>query len=236
MVILSRPVLGRHPQEVHSVRQHACYAGAMLEALLVRGGYAFVLGGAMLEGDAVVLAAGAMAHKGLLTLPLVMVMAFLGGLANDVVWFFAGRRYGPSFLARRPRIARRAATVEAWSQRWGTLFVLAFRFLYGFRTIAPAVFGATGYPLQRFLLLDTLSAAVWAASVGAAGYGLGAGLQSLLGRASRLEEALLAGAGVALVLWLVVRRRGQLRKAKSDQALANEHQVGAANLGRRRIV
>src|SRR5262245_43452153 len=185
----------------------------MLEALLVRGGYAFVLGGAMVEGDAVVLAAGAMAHKGLLTLPLVMLAAFLGGLANDVVWFIVGRRYGPAFLARRPRVARRAAAVEAWNQRWGSLFVLAFRFLYGFRTIAPAVFGATGYPLQRFLLLDTLSAATWAAIVSAAGYGLGAGLQSLLGRSSRLEEALLVGAAIALVLWFVVRRRGSVVSA-----------------------
>jgi membrane protein DedA with SNARE-associated domain len=178
----------------------------MTESFVARWGYASVGVGVFFEGEAIVVVAGAMAQRGLLSLPGVIISAFLGTLLGDQLWFHLGRRYGKAFIARRPAWQGRAARAEALLTRFGTLFVLAFRFIYGFRTITPIFLGATGYPVRRFALLNALSAALWASAFSVAGYALGASLMSVLGRATRFEELLLAAAAASLVLWIVSRK------------------------------
>src|SRR5262249_45795217 len=114
--------------------------------------------------------------------------------------------YGERFIARRPAWQRRATRAEAMLNRFGTLFVLAFRFLYGLRTISPVFLGAARYPLRRFVPLNVLSAAIWPTSFSVAGAGVGEALPSIPGRAGRVEELVGAMVVVALVLWLVSRR------------------------------
>ncbi|MDB4985417.1 MAG: DedA family protein, partial [Myxococcaceae bacterium] len=155
----------------------------------------------------VLLAAGAMAHKGLLALPYVVLSAFVGGVANDLMWFFVGRHTGRPFINKRPRLAKHAGVVDRWIARSGTLFVLTFRFLPGVRTVGPILLGASAYSTARFMLLNTLGAALWSALIASVGYGLGASLHALLGRATRPEEAAVAALIIALVLWLIVKYR-----------------------------
>jgi membrane protein DedA with SNARE-associated domain len=178
----------------------------MLESFIARWGYAAIGVGVFFEGETIVIVAGAMAHRGLLSLPGVILAAFAGSLLGDQLWFHLGRRYGEAFIARRPAWRARGARAQALLTRFGTLFVLAFRFFYGFRTITPVLLGAIGYPVRRFTVLNALGAALWAASFSIAGYALGATLMTILGRATRLEEIVLAAAAAGLVLWLVSRR------------------------------
>ena len=195
----------------------------MLDELVLRWGYLAVGIGTMLEGETVLLAAGAMAHKGLLALPWVMLASFLGGVANDVLWFVVGRRAGRSFIVARPRLAKHAAVVDRWIARSGTLFVLGFRFLPGVRTVGPLLLGAGAFPVPRFLALNALAAAVWCALVTGLGYGLGASLHALLGRASRLEEASLVALAVAVAAFVTVRlrERHERRVRTAPAALPN---------------
>lgn len=179
----------------------------MLEVWVQEWGYLAVGVGTMLEGEAVLLAAGAMAHRGLLGLPGVMIAAFFGGVVNDIMWFTIGRRAGRAFLVKRPRLAKHAAVVDHWIARSGTLFVLGFRFLPGVRTVGPLLLGAGSFPLPRFLVLNALAAAVWVGLVTSIGYGVGAWLTTLLGRTTRLEEAAMVAAVLALIAFFVVRRR-----------------------------
>jgi membrane protein DedA with SNARE-associated domain len=69
------------------------------------------------------------------------------------------------------------------------------------------VLGASGYSPARFVPLNLVGAALWAACFSAVGYGLGATLRTLLGRASHAEEAAVIALFVALVLLIVMRRR-----------------------------
>jgi membrane protein DedA with SNARE-associated domain len=179
----------------------------VLEDLVARWGYVAVALGTFLEGEAVLLVGAAMAHRGLLSLPLVALSAVIGSVASDQLWFLLGRHAGRRWIAKHPRVATQVAVIERWVRRSGTLFVLGFRFLYGLRTLSPVVLGATGYPAGRFVLLNVIGAALWATVFSLGGYGLGAGIAALIGRASRLEEAALAAVAIALVLWLVARRR-----------------------------
>lgn len=179
----------------------------MLDALVLRWGYLAVGVGTMLEGETVLLAAGALAHKGLLRLPWVMLAAFIGGVANDMLWFFVGRHAGRPLLLRWPRLAKHAGVVDRWIARNVTVFVLSFRFLPGVRTVGPILLGASQFSIPRFLALNALGAAGWSVLVGLFGYGIGASLHALLGRATRAEEAAAVGLALAVVLWLIVKRR-----------------------------
>lgn len=175
------------------------------DTLIAQWGYLAVGLGTFFEGETVLLVAGAMAHRGLLSLPLVMFAAFVGSVAGDQLWFLLGRRYGRTFIAKRPRLAAHAGRVESGLKRYGTPFVLGFRFLYGLRTVTPVLLGASAYPVQRFMILNVVGAAVWALVFGLLGFTVGTGLSHLLGRGTRVEEAVAVALVLALVLWLCVR-------------------------------
>lgn len=178
----------------------------MLEQLVERGGYLALFLGTLIEGETVLLAAGALAHRGLLSFPWVIATALAGGLCSDLLWYSIGRRFGGAFIQKRARLARHAATVQRWMHRAGPLFVVAFHFLYGLRTVTPLVLGASRFSAQRFLLLDLIGVIAWALSVAGFGFGFGASLHALLGRATRPEEALVVGLLVAIIVGFVTRR------------------------------
>jgi membrane protein DedA with SNARE-associated domain len=182
----------------------------MLDAIITRWGYPAIVVGTFLEGETILVLGGAMAHRGLLSLPGVMIAAFVGSVAGDQLWFLIGRRVGRATLEQRPKWRDRAARVEAWLARYGNAFVVGFRFIYGLRTVSPALLGASGYPQRRFSWLNVVGAALWATSFAGVGWGLGASLQGVLERTARWEEIgalgiLLAG-GAAAVYRLSQRR------------------------------
>ncbi|RYZ09796.1 MAG: DedA family protein [Myxococcales bacterium] len=191
----------------------------MLEGLIVRFGYLAVAFGTFLEGETILVAAGALAHRGYLSLPWVILCAFVGSVAGDQLWFQLGRRYGQPFLDRRPEWKRRAEAVQRHLLRFGDFFVLGFRFVVGIRTVTPALLGASGFSRARFAWLNALGGALWSAAVGGAGYALGAVLNQALARAAHLEELLGAALVVGLLgagAWKLWRRP---RAAKADSAL-----------------
>jgi membrane protein DedA with SNARE-associated domain len=190
----------------------------MLEALIVRWGYLAVVAGTFLEGETILVAAGALAHRGYLCLPLVMLCAFVGSVAGDQLWFQLGHRYGQPFLDRRPEWKRRAGAVQRHLLRFGDFFVLGFRFVVGIRTVTPALLGASGFSRLRFAWLNAIGGAVWSVAIGGAGYALGAALARLLARAARAEELLGIALGVGLVAasgWKLWRRRSEPHEAAS---------------------
>lgn len=172
--------------------------------------YVVVALGVALEGETALVAAGAIAHRGDLSLPLVMLSAFIGSVAADQGWYHFGRRAGPPFLARHPRVRERAEAVGRWIERWDTALVLGFRFMYGFRTATPLMLGASDYPPRRFAVLNTMGGAVWAVTFGALGYGLGATFVATLRRFGHVGELVMIAVGVTLLfLWIgrTLRRR-----------------------------
>jgi len=183
----------------------------MLESFVLRWGYVAIGLGMLFEGEAILVVGGALAHRGLLSLPLVMVAAFFGSVASDQLWFQLGRRFGRRYFERRPHWRARADRIDAWMSRHGALFVFGFRFVYGIRTVTPIALGASAYPAPRFALLNVLSAAVWSVAFGGAGWILGASLETALQRSTRVEEivgvVVVLALSVGLVSRMVRRRR-----------------------------
>lgn len=170
---------------------------------------------AFLEGETFVIAAAAVGSvTGLIDPWILFFAAWSGSFCGDQCWFLLGRRFGPRLLARMPRAKVQFDKAAVMLHRYGSIFILSFRFLYGVRNVAAAACGMAGIPYARFAALNFIGAGIWAASFVAAGWFLGAWLGP-----ANLAYAI-GGIGltvlvVILIRWRLRRRRDRLAAASS---------------------
>lgn len=188
-----------------------------IEALIAHYGLFAIFAGAAIEGETVVATGGLIAHRGLMSMPLVILAAASGSFLADQGFFQIGRRYRDHPRLRRwtarPAFQRAMGLIE----RHPTGFVFAFRFLWGLRTVSPIALGTSAIAWHRFALLNAIAALLWAWLVATVGYALAATLAGLGARLERLPHYLIAIAGLGIVfaafgLWLRnrLRRRAPL--------------------------
>jgi membrane protein DedA with SNARE-associated domain len=174
-----------------------------LESFVATYGYPALLGGALLEGETVVILAGIMAHSGYLQLPWVIGIAFGGAFCADQFCFQVGKRKGKLFLAKRPHWEPRIDKVRRFLVRYQAVAVLSYRFIYGMRTITPIVIGASGFSTRRFVILNFCSTLLWSAAVASAGYFFGNVVEAVLRDFQRYELVImLAVAATGVGIWL----------------------------------
>ena len=175
----------------------------MLEHLIATYGYAIIALGTFFEGETVLVIGGYLAHAGDLELKWVIVSAFLGTLAGDQLFFFIGRKKGMSMLKNRPVWKKKSQKIFYLMRKHKNLLIIGFRFLYGIRTVAPFLIGASGVKPAKFIILNFIGALVWAVSVGALGYILGNAIELFLDKAKKYEMAILAILILAgSILWI----------------------------------
>lgn len=175
-----------------------------LPALLGQYGYSAVFLGTFLEGETVLIMAGFLAHQGYLKFDFILLAAFCGTLLGDQFYYYVGRTHGAAFLERRG-LGGAVQKVRRWLDRRGVLLVLGFRFLYGLRTAAPLVIGASRFPFGRYLALNAIGAAVWCVVIGGMGYLFGQALEVLIADLKRYEHLallVLALAGAVAAVWV----------------------------------
>jgi membrane protein DedA with SNARE-associated domain len=141
-----------------------------LEYFIETYGYFALLIGTFLEGETILVLAGFAAHLGYLNLPWVILVAFVGTLSGDQLFFYLGRWHSRAILARFPAWQNRLHKIQRLIERHQTTLILGLRFLYGLRTITPFALGTIRIRRGYFPLLNTLSALSWAVVVGTGGY------------------------------------------------------------------
>jgi membrane protein DedA with SNARE-associated domain len=176
-----------------------------LEQLVSDFGYLAILIGTFFEGETILLVGAFAAHQGYLQIELVILIAFVGSCAGDQFWYMLGRRYGPGRLVKRPWLADRVERITRWLDRYPTLFILGFRFVYGIRNIAPVAIALSKIPPWRFYVLNVIAAAIWATTGGLAGYFFGTVVEHFVGRLKVVEQRLLAAVALALLGYFVGR-------------------------------
>jgi membrane protein DedA with SNARE-associated domain len=185
--------------------------------LFARYGYAVVFFGVFLEnaglpvpGETALLAGGALAHFGRLSLWWVIVTAIGGATLGDNVGFWIGRRggrrlaerYGPPIGLTR----RRLADFDRFFALHGAKTVFIARFVTGLRVFGAVLAGASELRWSTFLFYNATGAVVWAAVIGAAGYLLGHSwdqLERWIGRTGLVGLVIVA----VLAIVLIVRGR-----------------------------
>ena len=171
-----------------------------LEIFIVTYGYPALLVGTFFEGETFLVLAGFAAHQGYLDIPWVILVAFVGTLSGDLVFFYLGRRHSAmvqSILDYYPHWLNRVSRVQRLIERYQTALAFIYHFLYGLRIAFLLVIGLSRIPAGRFFILDFLSALVWTVAVGLMGYLFGSALGFIIGDLKSLENYVLGG--IALI-------------------------------------
>ena len=192
-----------------------------IEELISRYGEIAVFLGSGFEGETAAFLGGVASRHGGLSLPITIAAAICGSFLADQIFFFLGR-YARSW--RRVDEILHAAPVRKVMfllEQYPTGFVLAFRFLYGLRTISPVVIGTSAISTPRFALLNAVAAIVWGTLITTSGYYFGAVIHTLVGRLPLHKHLLigLAGAAFLVAAGLVLRKIVGRRVLQADVAL-----------------
>ncbi|MFC4728549.1 DedA family protein [Coralloluteibacterium thermophilus] len=184
-------------------------------ALVALFGYPALFLAGLVEGEAALVAGGYLAQAGRLDPFAVFACGYAAALVSDNLYFTLGRRYGGRMLGRLPRLQAPVGRALEMLGRRPTLVILGMRFLWGLRTALPFAIGMSRVSRRRFLALDMLSGAVWAAVFTAVGYGLANALEAYVDDLVHHWVAVLAAllvaatSAYALLRWRRLRRRGR---------------------------
>jgi membrane protein DedA with SNARE-associated domain len=177
--------------------------------------YAGAAGWAFFEGETFVVLTAAAARVTCLVNPWLLIGAvWLGSYSGDQLFFILGRRWGVKAIRRIRGAEKHLALARRFIDRYGDLFVLAFRFVYGIRNVASAACGIAGMNHLRFAILNFIAAGIWAISFVTAGWYLGAWLGA---RGTAWAAALAGIVFVAVLTWKLHRNRRSvaLERARS---------------------
>jgi membrane protein DedA with SNARE-associated domain len=179
---------------------------------LTRHGYALLFlwvfseqVGVPLPAAPALLAAGALAGAGRLSLLGVVAVAFIASMGADSLWYEIGRRKGGRVLNFLCRISLEPdscvrRTEEAFA-RHGARSLLVAKFVPGLSTVAPPLAGIFRMRLRRFVLFNSLGSLVWIGTFVGAGYAFGGQIERLAARASGTGGWFFLGLIAALAIY-----------------------------------
>ena len=157
--------------------------------------------GLPLPGESLLVLASVLAGRGELSLPLLMLSAWMGAVLGDNIGYVIGRRLGRTLVLRYgAKIginADRLNRVEAFFTRYGPFTVAFARFVNVLRQLNGIVAGMLKMDWKRFLLFNALGGALWVLVWTLAGFYLGAHVTDIHQIAHDLEHA---GAIIGTVL------------------------------------
>jgi membrane-associated protein len=167
--------------------------------------------GALVPGETALILAGALAGRGRLSLPLVILTGAGAAMVGDNVGYIIGRKGLRHVLDRPGRFAanRRQAIIrgEEFFRRHGPAAVFLGRWLPGVRVVIAWLAGAERLEWRRFLLWNSLGGIAWASSIASVAYALGKSESSYLGLIG------FGGLAIAAIVFTVrsLRRLGRRR-------------------------
>ncbi len=171
-----------------------------LETLISQYGVLAVFLGAAFEGETAVFLGGVFAHRHFMTWWEAATAAALGSFAADQAWFLAGRYANRLALVQRFLKTDTAQKVNQLLETHPTVFILAFRFIYGMRTVSPIAIGLSSVPVTRFVILNFIAAIVWAVLITTIGYLFGNAVEMLFGRLRLHVHLVIAIVVIAVVV------------------------------------
>ncbi len=132
--------------------------------------------GFFLPGDSLLLTAGLLASRGILSEFILVPGLFVAAVLGDSVGYWFGAKTGPLIFNREESLLFRRKNLlaaKAFYDKHGGKTITLARFLPFIRTFAPIVAGAAGMNYRRFLAFNFLGAVLWAIGVTMLGYTLG---------------------------------------------------------------
>jgi len=159
----------------------------------------------------------------------ILLVATLGTLLADLLWFAGGRRFGASLLRLMCKLSLSADSCVGMTRRiygrWGAPSLIVSKYIPGFAAVATTLAGETGTTLRGFLLYDGIGALLWAAGAVALGAIFHEAVAAVLLELENLGHyavILLAAAIVLFVLGKWWQRRRFLMKIRMARISADD--------------
>jgi membrane protein DedA with SNARE-associated domain/rhodanese-related sulfurtransferase len=150
--------------------------------------------------------AGAFAASGQLSLGELFVGSVAACLIADSGWYWVGQKYGIRVLKTLCRISLEPDSCVSQTQtrfeHWGVNSLVIAKFVPGLAIIAPPLAGAMRIGWPRFLVLSTLSAALWSGCALLAGALFRAQIQQVLQTLDQLGSAVVIIGASLLALYI----------------------------------
>jgi membrane protein DedA with SNARE-associated domain len=169
------------------------------------------------------IAMGALAKAGDVSLSLSIGLAVCAALISDLFWYYMGRLRGGRVLTLVCRITlepvscvRRTENIFA---RYGARALLVTKFIPGMGVVSMPMAGVMRMRLSRFLLLDGLGALAWIGSYTLIGYLFGRQLDRALEYASGMGRTFFVLAACGLTIY-VLRKYASRRKLIRELVIA----------------
>ena len=187
-----------------------------MTSLLAQYGLALVFANVLLTQIGVpvpaipmLIVAGALAHDGQMSLPLVLAVAVAASLLGDIPWFVAGRAYGNRALNLLCRIAIEPDScvkqTENIFERWGPPSLIVAKFVPGFAIVAPPIAGAMRLAVGAFFVYSAIGAALWAGVALAVGVVFHAQVDWVIGWLADHGSGAVLVIGLALAFYIAVK-------------------------------
>jgi membrane protein DedA with SNARE-associated domain len=150
--------------------------------------------------------AGALAARGAMSAPQILLVAAIASLMADLLWYDLGRRQGYRVLRTLCRVSLSPDScvqqTESFFGRYGMGSLLFAKFIPGFSTVAPPLAGATRARVGSFLAWDAGGALLWAGSGLALGAVFHRAIDRVLAGLASFGSGALAILSAGLVLFI----------------------------------
>ena len=182
----------------------------------------------------ILIVAGALSAAGQLPWIGIVLVALVGCLLPDLIWYWTGRRFGVRVIRALCRVSLSPDSCvhrsELQFQRWRDWALLLAKFVPGLSVVAPPLVGALGLRLRAFVMLDGLGSLLWIGFSTALGYAFSRQI-GLLDKVGDFGTLVLVIVAALLVLYMVVkwwrRRQAQIALRMTRFTVARLHHAVA---------
>jgi membrane protein DedA with SNARE-associated domain len=173
------------------------------QQIIEQYGYWAVFIGTFAEGEAVFVAAAALAAAGLLEPWKVIVVAAIGAFIGHLFFFAIGRWRGMQIINAFEFLRTHHHKANKVLDHYAHWSVFIFQYLYGTRIVAAILFGCSSIEFWRFFLLQIVNCITWAIVVYVAGHFLGIAALGILEHYGFIGLMVVIGAiaVIALLAW-----------------------------------
>ena len=171
--------------------------------------YIAIFLGIFFEGEMIMISSVIAAHHNYLNLWIVIAIGVVGTYCSDFFYFQLGRRKGKVFLNNKPKWHSKVEIIDKKIKKYPVLIFITYRFLYGFRAIAPFAIGASNTKANTFYFFSAASTLIWAITYSSIGYLFGEIIKSKLNHIENIEKYIISAIALIGIIIIII---GKLRK------------------------
>ena len=132
--------------------------------------------GFFFPGDSLLFTAGFLASQGYISLPILLVGAFVAAVLGDSVAYAFGKKIGPALFTKDESTFFKKSHItkaQHFYEKHGKKTIILARFMPVIRTFAPIVAGIGGMQYRTFITFNVIGGFAWTWLMLWLGYGLG---------------------------------------------------------------